>query len=78
MNKKTITITVAVIIVLALAFMLYPKNREMMKADTPAEALDKSTQDDTTSDIDADLDEINVNASSSEEFNAMDAEIKSI
>ncbi len=77
MNTKTITITVAIIIVLALAFMFYPKH-EGSRWDTPLEALDKSTQDDTTSDIDADLDSIDVDSSSSKDFDGMDADIKSI
>ena len=78
MNTKNITISIAVIAVLALAFILYPKQADITEIDSPMEVLDKSTRDDTTNDIDADLNKINLNASSTEDFKTIDTQINSL
>lgn len=78
MNNKNIKIVVGLSIAIVLFLVFFPKNKDNMKEETPLETLDRSTQDDTVTKIDSDLNSIDVNSSSSVEFENMDMEIKSL
>ncbi len=78
MNNKNIKIVVGLAIAIALFLVFFPKNKDNLKEETSLETLDRSTQDDTVTEIDSDLNNIDVNSSSSVEFENMDMEIKSL
>jgi hypothetical protein len=78
MNKNTIITIVSVVIILGLVWFFVSKNGVEKMQETPIEALDKSTQDDSILDIETELNGININASSSEDFQDTDMEIQSL
>ena len=79
MNKKTSIVIVILVILLGVGFAFYQKNKqEEAVEETSMQTLDRETQDDTTDEIDSDLNSIDVNGSSSEDFENMEIEIRSL
>ncbi|MBP6857586.1 MAG: hypothetical protein KBC11_00095 [Candidatus Pacebacteria bacterium] len=76
MNTKTV---IVILVIIAIGFFVWKgsmKKEEVIV--TPAEQLDKDTQDDTTSSIEADLNAIDVDTNSDSDFMETDSEIKSL
>jgi hypothetical protein len=78
MNKNKIITIVSVIVILGLVWFFVSKNSLEKVQETPIEVLERSTQDDTVVDIEAQLNSIDINASSSEDFQDTDMEIQSL
>ncbi|MCC7436343.1 hypothetical protein IT402_00485 [Candidatus Nomurabacteria bacterium] len=76
MNTKTI---IVIIVILVLGFFLW---KGSMKKDavmeTPAQELDRTTQSDSTSSIEEDLNYINVDTNTDADLMEVDGEIKSL
>lgn len=80
MNKKNIIIIVTVSIIVLLALIFFPRNNNKTEPTegTPIEVLNKSTQSDTTGEIENNLNIIDVKGSSTEDFKSVDADIKNL
>ncbi len=77
---KKIVIIIILVVIVILAGIAISKNNAMKKkaAETPVEVLDKSTQNDSTTNIDSNLESIDVNSGADADFNSMDADIKAL
>ncbi len=70
-----------IIVIILIVIVWFSWNKLIKKDDvmeTSEEVLDKSTQADTTDDINSKLNDINIDVNSSEDFESIDAEINSI
>lgn len=76
--KKITPIIIVIILILVVWFTWNKMDKKEVIEETPEQILDKSTQADTTDEIEVKLDNIDVNGSSTEDFGGVDAEIKSI
>jgi len=78
MNKNTIITIISIIVIVGLVFVFVEKNKNDMIQETPEQVLDRSTQDDTVNTIENDLDNIDINASSSTDFESVNMQINSL
>lgn len=76
--KKITPIIIVILLILVVWFSWNKLAKKEVVEQTPEQVLDKSTQADTTNEIEVKLDTIDVDASTLEDFNSVDAEIKSI
>ncbi len=77
-QKNTIITVVAVIVIIILAIIFWPRDNAAPAGETPMEALDNSTQYESTDEMEANLDSIDVEASSNDDFKAVDSDIQAI
>jgi hypothetical protein len=75
--KKIIPILVLLLILIGVFSWKIMSEKEVVEQ-TPVEVLDNATKADTTDEIEVKLDTIDINASSTVDFETMDADIKSI
>ena len=78
MNKNTIISFVIIIVVIVLGVIFYKYSSMKNTPESPIEALDKATQADTTDQIDASLNSIDVNSSTDADLKAIDDELNNL
>lgn len=76
--KKIIPTIIVILLILIVWFSWNKMSKKEEMQETPQQALDNATQADTTDEIEVKLDTIDIDTNSSEDFDSMDAEIKSI
>jgi len=75
-NTRIIITSIAVVVV---GFLLWSNARKQHSVvETPVQALDKATQVDTTSAIDANLNAINPDLNVDADFNSVDSDLKNL
>lgn len=77
MNKKTIFLLVVALIVVGF-FLWKGSMKKEPVVETPIQALDKETQQDSTASIEADLNAINTDVSADEDLRGVNEDIKSL
>jgi hypothetical protein len=78
MNKITVTIIIILIAILALLLWRNDVQKKRVPGVTPTQALENSIKADTISDIDAKLDEIDINNGTDEDLKNIDADLQNI
>lgn len=78
MNKNTVISFVIIIVVVVLGVIFYKYTSTQNVPESPTESLDKATQADTTDEIDASLNSIDVNSSTDADLKAIDDELNSL
>ena len=78
MNKNTIISFVIIIVVIVLGVIFYKYSATKNVSESPIQALDKAIQADTTDEIDASLNSIDVNSSTDADLKAIDDELNNL
>lgn len=77
MNKKTIVLLIIALIVVGF-FLWKGSMKKEVVVETPLQALDKETQEDSTSSIEADLNATNTDVNADEDLRGVNEDIKSL